>query len=657
MRAKPMTAPALLRRRLSPGADAWRCGALDRAHRNACSDVSAQRSQPTQGWALVWFWPLLASHSIERSVFFQRKKSREASSDKVDSNQSLGLVFGRLAMGGHNIMRHLIFWALGTCFLIVACATGNSADTSEAPLGIIPERNESSNTLIVFVHGLGDDSVNAWRNPDNGAYWPSLVASDDTFNGADIAVYGYPTDVLRGTYTIDDVATDLNRQLQSFQLRHTYENTIFVAHSMGGLVVRAYLLKHREEIELPKFIYFLGTPTNGSSIANLARLISSSPQVKGLVDFPDNLYLRSQSSQWQASALRTEIKTYCAFEVLRTSGVKVVPQASATALCNDRFEPIHENHIRMSKPKGLTSEAHISFRLAYAETIGDLRLITGSQSIRIAQDDVSRRGPVTLTGNEIRVEEDLSLPPGSLIVANHLNLGDHIVSGDDFTVIASTMVGGTLDSSGSSPGSSGGVITIAAGRIAGTRITAAGATGLDGSDGGDGVDGSPGTEGRRGNCRAGSYRGAQRGGDGGNGTDGEAGEDGGNGGNGGTIYLLSVEAYGSQIDVAPGNFGLGGRGGQGGRPGSGGTGGRGCTGLGGSQENAPAGRIGRIGFDGRDGREGRSGSFGFVWNKQVESLRTIADLIPADDEIEDYREEITRSIRHAAGGGWEGAAR
>ncbi|HEY3616384.1 MAG TPA: hypothetical protein VGK96_06190, partial [Candidatus Sulfotelmatobacter sp.] len=76
----------------------------------------------------------------------------------------------------------------------------------------------------------------------------------------------------------DELADDVNVQLAVNKVSN-YKNIIFISHSMGGLVTRAYLLKHREIATKVRFLFFLSTPTTGSEIASYAQLLLSNPQL------------------------------------------------------------------------------------------------------------------------------------------------------------------------------------------------------------------------------------------------------------------------------------------------------------------------------------------------------------------------------------------
>jgi pimeloyl-ACP methyl ester carboxylesterase len=128
-----------------------------------------------------------------------------------------------------------------------------------------------------------------------------------------------------------------------------HQRVVFVSHSMGGLVVRQFLLTKRER--LAKMLYFYATPTNGSELTNAAHELSNNPQLRGMLPLEGNELLQSIQSGWLGWDAVKNLPSYCAYETLPTFGVMVVSMSSATALCNEDLDPIAANHVDIVKPK------------------------------------------------------------------------------------------------------------------------------------------------------------------------------------------------------------------------------------------------------------------------------------------------------------------
>jgi pimeloyl-ACP methyl ester carboxylesterase len=94
---------------------------------------------------------------------------------------------------------------------------------------------------IVIIHGLNGDATNSWTNPETKAFWPKDFLPYD-IPEARVLTFGYNAAAAFGNTTADivDHAKDLlgslvdKREEEDEKLRPI----IFVAHSLGGIVVK-----------------------------------------------------------------------------------------------------------------------------------------------------------------------------------------------------------------------------------------------------------------------------------------------------------------------------------------------------------------------------------------------------------------------------------
>jgi pimeloyl-ACP methyl ester carboxylesterase len=252
------------------------------------------------------------------------------------------------------------------------------------------KRKPENSLVIIFVHGVMGDSVATWTNSTTKAYFPALVASDSVFQRANVAVVDIPSPILGRAPSIDELAESMRLHLEAKEVL-AHREIIFVTHSMGGLVTRSLLTKYREHAKKVKFIYFFATPTTGSSIASLARIISSNPQFEKMMPMTSDGYLADLQRTWLASPELAAIPSYCAYEQKSTMGVQIVDQQSATNLCNTRLDPINANHIDIVKPENQSAASYLAFLTVYRS-----RLSTGNTSLRV--DVQNPRQIVALTG-------------------------------------------------------------------------------------------------------------------------------------------------------------------------------------------------------------------------------------------------------------------
>lgn len=225
-------------------------------------------------------------------------------------------------------------------------------------------QSPESDTVIVFVHGFTGDGVSTWSS--SNAYWPRLLIEDKTFDGTDVFVYSYPTGFW-STMSIDELAENM-RSVLSVNHVTAYHRIVFLSHSMGGLITRAYLLKNRDIAGRTSFAYFFSTPTTGSQVASIVSVALSSPQISKLKAMKSDDYLADMLRQWLSAGF--EFPSYCAYEKRLTSGLSlVVDMASASALCTKALDPIDADHIQIVKPQSQDSAAYIAFKAAYADAI------------------------------------------------------------------------------------------------------------------------------------------------------------------------------------------------------------------------------------------------------------------------------------------------
>ncbi|WP_263349832.1 esterase/lipase family protein [Acidicapsa acidisoli] len=245
--------------------------------------------------------------------------------------------------------------------------------------GIQPDHAQSipRARVIVFVHGL-HGSRESWR-ASNGAYWPDLVRTDPHFAYSDVEVAEYPTPASNGKMSSVQLADILWTHLKQ---DHVWEHreVVFVAHSLGGILVEEMLLKHPAEAAKVKFIVSYGTPHEGSTIARIASIYDRDPLLNDLSDAGDNTFLTQLENNWRGHNSVNGIHRFCAFEsedTTLTNGfgrylkthARVVSYFSATYGCDVTTPPqeIHADHVHMIQPLDRTSSAYDFFYRVYRD--------------------------------------------------------------------------------------------------------------------------------------------------------------------------------------------------------------------------------------------------------------------------------------------------
>jgi pimeloyl-ACP methyl ester carboxylesterase len=231
--------------------------------------------------------------------------------------------------------------------------------------------------VIVFVHGL-HGSRESWR-ASNGAYWPDLIRTDPRFAYSDIEVAEYPTPASNGRMSSVQLADILWAHLKQDRVWE-HSEVVFLAHSLGGILVEQMLLKHPAEAAKVKFIVSYGTPHEGSTIARIASIYDKDPLLNDLSDAGDNTFLTQLENNWRGHNSVNGIHRFCAFEsedTTLTNGfgrylkthARVVSYFSATYGCDVTTPPqeIHADHVHMIQPTDRTSSAYDFFYRVYRD--------------------------------------------------------------------------------------------------------------------------------------------------------------------------------------------------------------------------------------------------------------------------------------------------
>lgn len=240
-------------------------------------------------------------------------------------------------------------------------------------------KKTNKENLILFVHGFIGGSE-TWRNDDQVFFDDLLVKDDFVAANFDIARFEYFSKLLNILVTASKgyslftklFKTDIAKsgknlaiselaELLSTQLRfslHEYQNVVVVAHSMGGLVAKACVLKDWEHTGSSKIktIISLAVPHLGSDIATFGGLVSSNLQIKDLA--PLGTLIPDLNNKWLKLDGRPTIKYFYG------SYDEVVKKDSAVGTDSITQDVIAcpESHTTICKPTDEQSVAVIATR-------------------------------------------------------------------------------------------------------------------------------------------------------------------------------------------------------------------------------------------------------------------------------------------------------
>jgi pimeloyl-ACP methyl ester carboxylesterase len=146
---------------------------------------------------------------------------------------------------------------------------------------------------LLLIHGYGC----------NSGYWSHLTPLLDA---AHISHAGLDLEPMLGS--IDDFVPLVQRAVTSLCKKTNASQVIIVAHSMGGLVARAYLRDHGSACIA--HIFTLGTPHHGTSLANMG-VGRNAAQMRRAAggDAPESAWLRALAAT-ESAATRALITSF-----------------------------------------------------------------------------------------------------------------------------------------------------------------------------------------------------------------------------------------------------------------------------------------------------------------------------------------------------------
>src|SRR5260370_9593758 len=138
---------------------------------------------------------------------------------------------------------------------------------------------------VVFVHGLGGDGVGTWKPEGASESWLDWLGQD--IPSTAIWSLSYPAGATKWTtagegMALPDRASNLIPTMLYYGIGS--RKTIFVCHSLGGLVVKQ-ILRHSTNMSKPEWqaiadstlgVAFLATPHAGSDLATFIKMVSLS---------------------------------------------------------------------------------------------------------------------------------------------------------------------------------------------------------------------------------------------------------------------------------------------------------------------------------------------------------------------------------------------
>lgn len=136
-------------------------------------------------------------------------------------------------------------------------------------------KDNGSDTVFVFVHGINSDNLGCWLDQGSQTFWPDLVSSDSDLNAPAIFLGGYPTGPDATTFGIGDASQMLFSGLQYSNNKERAaldcSRFVFICHSTGGLVVPHMLVRNADTFrDKTVALLMVAVPSMGSRLATIA---------------------------------------------------------------------------------------------------------------------------------------------------------------------------------------------------------------------------------------------------------------------------------------------------------------------------------------------------------------------------------------------------
>jgi putative serine esterase DUF676 len=253
-----------------------------------------------------------------------------------------------------------------------------------------------SDTVVVFVHGLHSDNVTAWKglapqDADSASYWPSLVLIDANLRQPSVYLAGFYTEIGGTEYGMNDAANELYSVLATPSGTQppvlSKRNILFVAHSLGGIIVRDVLVRHTQAFTGKRVgLLLVASPSGGSHYATalattasvtrqrlVQELAIGSPFLQRLDDdFRQLLYdqripglVGSELVENQfvdlgagTSGLFGKLASQFGWALAKVYGTRIVEQESAARYFPRPVTIPKSDHFTISRPSGLNDYAH-----------------------------------------------------------------------------------------------------------------------------------------------------------------------------------------------------------------------------------------------------------------------------------------------------------
>ncbi|MUV12936.1 esterase/lipase family protein [Noviluteimonas gilva] len=227
-----------------------------------------------------------------------------------------------------------------------------TGDSTKDPGWIYQDPNKRHPVAVVFVHGLFGDVRESWSN-GNKSFFDYLHESG-IGDKVDIYAFGFTSSMIgQGSLKVGQAAIKLD-QFMKIDGVDKYDQIVFVAHSMGGLITMRELISNPALRAKVPLVVLYATPQDGAELAKLgAYAAANNLAVRQMKPADDNDYLEQLQEDWvNVRNTPRHPEVICAYETkdLPILG-RVVPKSSGTRFCDQNAAAIeNSDHLSIVKP-------------------------------------------------------------------------------------------------------------------------------------------------------------------------------------------------------------------------------------------------------------------------------------------------------------------
>ena len=146
-----------------------------------------------------------------------------------------------------------------------------SVSSKETPVGLVwKHKVPKHDRAIIFVHGLNGDGMKTWS--DGARNWLDMIQLEgfrkekSPFRNVDVGTFYYESGRNNPILKIQDIAKSALSLLKARNV-DKYKKIDFVAHSLGGVVLRTMLIGNQDLVRNKKIVLHLfGVPARGKQL-------------------------------------------------------------------------------------------------------------------------------------------------------------------------------------------------------------------------------------------------------------------------------------------------------------------------------------------------------------------------------------------------------